>query len=198
MKPKTRYNINLAHRRGVRVYQASPARLAEWFLMYRDTMARHGKTVHRYEHFERFFEAAYQTRVAAVLPGEPPRRHNIRLMLAEQDGQPLAGLVLAVSGSYAIYLYGASTAVRRNAMPTYLLQWKTMQTARHLGARRYDLFGVPPDRRPGHPMHGLLRFKEGFGGSHITRRGCWDYPFDDQRYQVFAGREAADSGYHRS
>ncbi|MDA3950756.1 MAG: peptidoglycan bridge formation glycyltransferase FemA/FemB family protein [Spirochaeta sp.] len=197
MKPKTRYNINLAHRRGVRVYPTSPRRLDEWFQMYRETMARHGKTVHDYEHFEQFFEAAYQSRVAAVLPGEPRRRHNIRLILAEQDGQPLAGMVLAVSGPYAIYLYGASTAIRRNAMPTYLLQWKAMQTARHLGAESYDMFGVPPDRRAGHPMHGLLRFKEGFGGSHITRRGCWDYPLDEQRYPPFAGREAADGGYHR-
>ena len=197
MKPKTRYNINLARRRDVRVYPTSPHRLGEWFQMYRETMERHGKTVHAYEHFAQFFEAAQQTRVAAVRPGEPLRRHNIRLMLAEQEGLPLAGLVLAVSGPYAIYLYGASAALRRNAMPTYLLQWKAMQTARHLGARTYDMFGVPPDRHAGHPMHGLLRFKEGFGGRHITRRGCWDYPLDEQQYQVFAGREAADGGYHR-
>ena len=46
-------------------------------------------------------------------------------------------------------------------------------------------------------MHGLYRFKSGFGGRMVHRQGCWDYPLDEQQYQVFAGREAADGGYHR-
>jgi len=197
MKAKTRYNLRLARRRGVRVYPASPRRLDDWFALYRETMARHGKHEHGKHHFDRFFEAARQTRVAEVLPGAPRRRHNIRLILAEQDRTVVAGMVLAVSGPYAIYLYGASSSRGRSGMPTYLLQWHAMRTARRLGARHYDMFGIPPDRREGHPMHGLLRFKEGFGGYQVTRRGCWDYPFDERAYTVFAGREAADRGYHR-
>jgi lipid II:glycine glycyltransferase (peptidoglycan interpeptide bridge formation enzyme) len=197
MKQKTRYNIGLARRRGVRVHPASPDRLDQWFALYRQTMERHGKTVHRFDHFRRLFEAVRKTSVAAARPGAPIHRHNIRLLLAERDGETLAGMVLAVSGDYAIYLYGASGSQDRRAMPTYLLQWKAMETARRLGARRYDMFGIPPDRREGHPMHGLLRFKEGFGGQHISRRGCWDYPYRMDDYLTFAGREGADKGYHR-
>jgi lipid II:glycine glycyltransferase (peptidoglycan interpeptide bridge formation enzyme) len=196
MKPKTRYNIRLAQRHGVRVVPVSPRRLDEWYAMYRETMRRHGKSVHGYHHFARIFEAADQTVAATIRPGAPRRRHNLRLLMAERNGRPVAGMVLAVSGSYAIYLYGASGATDRRAMPSYLLQWKAIQTARRLGATKYDLFGIPPDSREGHPMHGLLRFKSGFGGDHVTRRGCWDYPFQPERYNVFAGREAADRGYH--
>ncbi|MFP4151339.1 MAG: lipid II:glycine glycyltransferase FemX [Alkalispirochaeta sp.] len=196
MKAKTRYNVGLADRRGVRVFPASPRRLDEWYSLYTETMARHGKCVHHKHHFTKLFEAARQARTAGVLPGTPRKRHNIRLILAEQEDRVVAGMVLAVSGPYAIYLYGASASVGRSAMPTYLLQWQAMRTARRLGAERYDMFGVPPDRREGHPMHGLLRFKEGFGGHHVARRGCWDYPYDERAYSVFAGREAADRGYH--
>lgn len=197
MKPKTRYNIGLAQRRGVRVRSASPRELGLWFGMYRRTMERHGKRVHRFDHFSNLFEAVRQSDVADLYPGAPRKRHNVRLLIAEHDRRPLAGMVLAVSGDYAIYLYGASAATERRLMPSYLLQWEAMRTARRLGARRYDLFGIPGDRRPGHPMHGLLRFKEGFGGVRVSRRGCWDFPLDESAYQAFAAREGADRGYHR-
>jgi len=160
-------------------------------------MKRHGKPVHDKYHFQRFLEAAAQFPHATVQPGEPVHNHNVRLLMAERGGKPLAGMILAVSGDYAVYLYGASSGTHTAAMPAYLLQWEAMQTSRTLGAARYDMFGVPPDRRVGHPMHGLLRFKEGFGGDHVARRGCWDYPFDEARYHALAVREAADGGYHR-
>ncbi|MFO8043380.1 MAG: peptidoglycan bridge formation glycyltransferase FemA/FemB family protein [Alkalispirochaeta sp.] len=197
MKSKTRYNIRLARRRGVRVRAASPRELAEWYHLYARTMERHGKPVHEMYHFSRFLDAARQFPWSAVQPGAPVQDHNVRLLMAEREGEPLAGMILAVSGDYALYLYGASSGTRPAAMPAYLLQWEAMQAARRLGARRYDMFGIPSDRRDGHPMHGLLRFKEGFGGRHVVRRGCWDFPFDESRYHALALREAAEGGYHR-
>jgi lipid II:glycine glycyltransferase (peptidoglycan interpeptide bridge formation enzyme) len=197
MKPKTRYNIRLARRRGVRVRVASPTELDQWYRLYERTMVRHGKPVHERYHFERFLEAAAEYPHAAVRPGAPIQDHNVRLLMAEKEGEPLAGMILAVSGDYALYLYGASSGTQTGAMPAYLLQWEAMQTSRQLGAHRYDLFGIPSDRRRGHPMHGLLRFKEGFGGRHVVRRGCWDFPFDEARYHALSLREAAEGGYHR-
>lgn len=197
MNSKTRYNIRLARRRGVRVRVASPRELPTWYRLYASTMKRHGKSVHERYHFGRFLQAAAQFPRAAVQPGEPVHDHNVRLLMAEKDGAPLAGMILAVSGHYALYLYGASSTVESRAMPTYLLQWEAMKASRSLGASQYDMFGVPSDRRSGHPMHGLLRFKTGFGGYHVARRGCWDFPFDDGRYHALALREAAEGGYHR-
>ncbi|MEX2442094.1 MAG: peptidoglycan bridge formation glycyltransferase FemA/FemB family protein [Alkalispirochaeta sp.] len=197
MKRKTRYNIRLARRRGVRVRVASPRELAEWYRLYVSTMERHGKPVHERYHFARLLDAAAQYPRSAVRPGEPIRDHNVRLLIAEKRSEALAGMILAVSGDYALYLYGASSGSETGAMPAYLLQWEAMKTSRRLGATRYDMFGIPSDRRSGHPMHGLLRFKEGFGGRHVARRGCWDFPFDDARYHALALREAAEGGYHR-
>ncbi len=197
MKGKTRYNIRLARRRGVRVRVASPRELDEWYQLYASTMRRHGKPVHDKYHFDKFLDAAAQFPHSAVRPGEPVHGHNVRLLMAEKDREYLAGMILAVSGDYGLYLYGASSGTSTTAMPAYLLQWEAMLASRNLGAARYDMFGVPSDRREGHPMHGLLRFKEGFGGDHVARRGCWDFPFDDARYHALALREAAEGGYHR-
>jgi lipid II:glycine glycyltransferase (peptidoglycan interpeptide bridge formation enzyme) len=196
MKPRARHNIRVARRRGVRVRLAPPRELRRWYQLYGATMRRHGKRVHEYRNFERLIGAAEEVPAAGAFPGDPPRTHNIRLILAERAGEALAGMVLAVSDDYAIYLYGASSGRDRRTMPTYLLQWEAMRAARRLGARRYDLFGIPADRSEGHPMHGLLRFKEGFGGERVVRRGCWDFPYDRGRYYALVGREAADRVYH--
>ena len=196
MHRKTRYNIRLAARRGVRVRAAGPGELDRWYLLYRETMKRHGTTVYAISHFRELLEAARTDDNASVRPGQPARHHAIRLLFAEHGRRPLAGMVLTVSGDYAIYLFGASGTQGRNLMPAYLLQWEAMRVARSLGARHYDFFGVPSDRKPGHPMHGLLRFKEGFGGRRVIRRGCWDFPLDLSAYRAMSGREAAERGYH--
>lgn len=189
MRPKTRYNIRLAARRGVTVQQESPAALPRWYELYRETMQRKGLTVHEYRHFEALF--------AADQSGEDERA-DLRLLLAYGHGEPLAGMILGLYGDYAVYLYGASSARHRSSMPAYLLQWRAIGEAAAAGCRTYDMYGIPPDESPSHPMHGLLRFKAGFGGSRLTRRGCWDYPFAEEPYREVKGTELADAGYYAS
>lgn len=81
-------------------------------------------------------------------------------------------------------------------MPTYALQWCAMQTARRAGCSEYDLFGVASNADPSHPMHGLYRFKTGFGGQMYHQMGCWDYPLDMDGYRQFAAREMSMPGYY--
>jgi lipid II:glycine glycyltransferase (peptidoglycan interpeptide bridge formation enzyme) len=47
-------------------------------------------------------------------------------------------------------------------------------------------------------MHGLLRFKTGFGGKIVRRRGCWDFPYDRRRYEQLRGVELRRERFHRS
>jgi lipid II:glycine glycyltransferase (peptidoglycan interpeptide bridge formation enzyme) len=76
-----------------------------------------------------------------------------------------------------VYLYGASSNEHRNLMAPYALQWAALRDSRDRGAVEYDLFGIPPTDDPAHPMHGLYRFKTGFGGDRIHRHGAWDRVF---------------------
>jgi lipid II:glycine glycyltransferase (peptidoglycan interpeptide bridge formation enzyme) len=61
-------------------------------------------------------------------------------------------------------------------MPNYALQWRAIEDAVGSGCAWYDMFGIPPADDPSHPMHGLYRFKTGFGGSIVHRLGAWDAP----------------------
>ena len=55
---------------------------------------------------------------------------------------------------------------------------------------------VAPKADPSHPMHGLYRFKTGFGGQMYHQMGCWDYPLDMDGYRQFAAREMSLPGYY--
>jgi lipid II:glycine glycyltransferase (peptidoglycan interpeptide bridge formation enzyme) len=187
MRPKTRYNIRLAARRGVETRVAPESELPRWYELYEQTMRRKGLTVHDYRYFGELFAAEHD---------EVAGRPKLYLIMAEKESRPLAGMILAVHDSYAVYLYGASSEHSRRDMASYRLQWRAIEVARSQACRCYDLFGIPSDTHTQHPMHGLLFFKRGFGGEHIVRRGCWDYPLRPEEYAELRGREPAGPGYY--
>ncbi|MFO8085300.1 MAG: peptidoglycan bridge formation glycyltransferase FemA/FemB family protein [Desulfobacterales bacterium] len=187
MKPKTRYNIRLSLRKGVRVRNAGMEELPVWYDLYRQTACRNGICLHNIDHFKASLEAR------AINP-----ETRIHMLLAEIGNKPLAGMFLAISGERATYLYGASSSANRKLMGTYALQWEAINIARQAGCREYDFFGISPTPNPSHPMYGLYRFKSGFGGKILHRQGCWDYALDSKRYEGYRAQELAAEGYHLS
>lgn len=183
MKPKTRYNIRLSERKGVRVRSGRISDMGLWQKLYDETARRNGIVGHE----GRFFGA---------LLGEGRQDASVRLLVAEKDGKPLAAMFLSVSADRATYLYGASSGEDRNLMAPYALQWNALKLARDLGCTHYDLFGVSPKPDPEHPLYGLFLFKSGFGGSLLHRQGAWDYPYDVEAYAVYIARESASRGFH--
>jgi len=173
MKPKWRYNIGLAEKRGVAVTQRGEQGIDLFYRLLAETAERDGIAVHHIEYYRTLFEEC----------------RDLRLYTAEHEGDVLAAIVVLFRGKQATYLYGASANVKRNLMAPYALQWKAMQDAREYGCAVYDLFGIPPNEDPHHPMAGLYRFKTGFGGAIIHRPGSWDYPCQPALYALFSGAE---------
>lgn len=188
MKPKTRYNIRLAARRGVSVRRGGPEDLGLWMGLYAQTARRKGIHPHGSEHFSAIFDE---------LGHVEHKKATIRMLVAERDGEPLAAMFMSVSADLASYLYGASSDAGRDCMGPYALQWEAMRAAKAEGCSAYDLFGVPPRPDPSHPMHGLYAFKAGFGGRMLHRQGAWDYAYDRRAYELLAAREATELGYHQ-
>ena len=114
---------------------------------------------------------------------------SLILYTAEHENDVLAAIIVLYRGKHATYLYGASSNNKRNLMAPYALQWRVMQDAKIYGCTQYDLFGIPPDENPDHPMAGLYRFKTGFGGKIIHRPGSWDYPYKPLLYFLFSTAE---------
>jgi len=188
MKQKTRYNIRLARKRNITVDEIGEKGLNEWYELYSDTMNRKGITVHPKQYFENLF---------SLSKTKKPYGTNIRLFMAYRGKTPVSGIIVGVQNNYAVYLYGGSNTEYRRHMPGYLLQWEAMRRTSISGCTQYDMFGIPPTGDKSHPMHGLYRFKTGFGGRFVHRRGCWDYPFHPDKYRNFQSQEAIHSGYFK-
>jgi lipid II:glycine glycyltransferase (peptidoglycan interpeptide bridge formation enzyme) len=188
MKPKTRYNIRLSHRRGVEVRELGMKGLGIWWKLYTQTAERNGLHVSDLSCFRSILASKMECEDEDI---------NARLLCAYLDGEPLAAVFLVKSAYRATYLYGASSSSHRDAMPAYALQWEAIRRAKAAGCIEYDMFGVAPNDDPAHPMHGLYRFKKGFGGSMLHQLGCWDYPLDAKAYACFAAREMSAAGYYR-
>jgi len=187
MKPKTRYNINLANRKGVTIKSLGMESLPVWYELYKETAQRNNFILGDINYFRIVL-------TAKANDTESPAQ--VYLLVAEVDETPLAAMFLVVSGNRGTYLYGASATQNRNYMATYALQWKAMQMAKDFGCVEYDFFGVSPTADPSHPMYGLYRFKSGFGGEIYHRLGCWDYPLDKQKYNIYSSMEFKNQSYH--
>ncbi len=185
MKQKTRYNIRLAERKGVRVRAWDD--LASFHEMLQRTGRRDGFGVHAPQYYRRAYELFHPSGMC-------------ELWVAEHSGHPLAALMVFARGRRAWYVYGASTDEQRHLMPTYLLQWQAMRWARARGAQEYDLWGVPDEdeaaleaqferRRDG--LWGVYRFKRGFGGRLRRAQPALDRvyrPLWYRLYLLYAGR----------
>ena len=187
MHAKTRYNINLAARKGVVVRSLGMESLDVWYALYQETAIRNRIVINDMKYFEAVLKARSEDCMA---PAE------VLLLVAEVDQQPLAAMFLIISGHRGSYLYGASSSQKRNFMATYALQWEAMKIAKARGCTEYDMFGVSPNADPSHPMYGLYKFKSGFGGEIFHGLGCWDYPLDHDKYNLYKSMEMKTQGFH--
>jgi lipid II:glycine glycyltransferase (peptidoglycan interpeptide bridge formation enzyme) len=184
MKPKCRYNIGLAQKRGVVVCDCGAGgELEVFYRLLTETARRDSIAIHSIEYYRALFEECQKESGRAV-PAQ------LRLYTARHENDDLAAIAALFRGKQATYLYGASSNIKRNLMAPYALQWKAMQDAKAFGCTVYDLFGIPPDESPGHPMTGLYRFKTGFGGKIARRPGSWDYPYKPITRALFKSAES--------
>jgi len=180
MKPKCRYNIGLAEKRGVVVCEQENIEI--FYRLLKETAQRDGIAVHNIEYYRALFDESREK-------SSPTNPTQLRLYIARHENDDLAAIMALFRGKQATYLYGASSNIKRNLMAPHALQWKAMQDAKAFGCTVYDLFGIPPDESPGHPMAGLYRFKTGFGGSIVHRPGSWDYPYKPVLHTLFKNAE---------
>ncbi|MDP2934721.1 MAG: peptidoglycan bridge formation glycyltransferase FemA/FemB family protein, partial [bacterium] len=165
MHPKTRYNIQLAQRKGVK-FQASIPRIQNfkdfWRLM-EETTKRDGFHSHPKEYYRKLLE----------IPG-------VELFVAEHDGKIIAANIVVFYDKQAIYLHGASNYEQRNLMAAPLLQWEQIKEAKKRGCVEYDFWGVDEQKWPG-----VTRFKKSFNGKEIEYPGAYDLIFQPMWYEVY-------------
>jgi len=186
MKPKTRYNIRLAERRGVAVRPAAGSEeVARFYDLLLETARRDAFGVHTLAYYQAFYRLFNESGQAG-------------LFFAEREGELLGSLWATAYGPEAIYMYGASRTSGQQHMASYLLQWEAMRWAKEKGCTRYDLWGIPdavaasqderedlPQKNVRDGLWGVYRFKQGFGGRLLRTVGAYDLPYHLWMYRGY-------------
>ena len=142
---KTRYNIRVAEKKGVKVrYSRDEKDLKTFYNLMKVTAERDGIAVRDYNYYKR------------VIDSFPEK--NARIYLAEYNNEALSAAIAINYGKIVEYLYGASSNEKRNLMPNYLMQQNMIRWAIETNCKRYNFGGILNITKD----NGLFRFKDGF------------------------------------
>ena len=110
------------------------------------------------------FETTVDVKEFERIQASLPDSQRMRILICEQNGVPVAGMVTSAMGDSGIYLLGATSDDGLNSKGAYLLQWTTIQWLKENGYKFYDLGGIDPDGNPG-----VYSFKKGFSGADVSQ-----------------------------
>jgi len=171
MSQKTRYNLRLAERKGVKIsnfqFPISKNNVDIFYDLIQQTAERDNINI-----FSKYY---YQELLRITDYGL-----RIILFIAQHEETPLASIIVICFGNTATYFYGASSNEKRNLMPNYLIQWGAIKWAKNNNYKYYDFWGVDEDK-----WVGVTRFKKGFGGQEINFIGTFDYVLNKKWYNIF-------------
>jgi lipid II:glycine glycyltransferase (peptidoglycan interpeptide bridge formation enzyme) len=194
MRSTTRNCIRRAYRSDIDFAIKGPEAVPDWYRLYSETARRKNFFYEKEEYFYRLFShntvrspplnelPSHEKIIPLDAPAPVPQFY---IMTAEKDKKIISGIVIALSGHNAYYMYAGSSLKQRELMPNYGLQWEAVRFARSRGCTSYDLMGIPPDNNASDPMAGLYIFKTGFGGDKIRFAGTWDFIYDEDSYNYF-------------
>ncbi len=172
MKPKTRYNIRLAQRKGVSVREMSNDEGLETFIsLYFDTCRRQ----HYYGHTPAYHRTTW----------ESTRSSMGHILIAYHEDKPLAAYELFLFHNVWYYPYGGSSPEYRNIMAPNLLMWEAIRLGKHLGAASFDMWGSDSPYGNDPSYAGFTRFKEGYGTKYMKMVGSLDLVIKPALYSIY-------------
>jgi lipid II:glycine glycyltransferase (peptidoglycan interpeptide bridge formation enzyme) len=186
MHPKTRYNIKVAEKSGIKIKsQQQIDSIKEGseniFKPLLDAAKRAGirsLPASYYQAIADFFCVNVTEAFAA-----PAKSITAKVYTAWHEDNLLATNLMLYYNETAIYLFGGSSNIKRNLMAPYLLHWQAIQDAKNAGFKKYDFWGV--EENPNHAWAGISRFKFGFGGEVKNYAGTQDYVCNKAWYNIY-------------
>jgi lipid II:glycine glycyltransferase (peptidoglycan interpeptide bridge formation enzyme) len=192
MKSKTRYNINLAEKKGVslritNLYEYTNSNDVDRFVeLVKITAKRNKITSHPENYYRKMLE---------VIPSD-----ILKLYVAEYENKIIAANLVIFYGDTATYLHGATDDEYRNVMAPYLLQWQAIKDAKKMGYRFYDFGGISTNYLPTgqagesdtniritNNWSGITKFKTGFTPTTepVKFPGSFDLVINTPKYFIY-------------
>ncbi len=174
MHQKTRYNLRLAQKKGVKIVEdSSEAGFEEYWRLTEETTKRQGF----YSHTKSYHRKMWQTMIV---------NGSGHLLKAVYEGKVLTTWVIFELNGVLYYPYGASSNEHREVMANNLMMWEVIRLGKRLGCSTFDMWGsLGPEPDMTDPWYGFHRFKQGYGGELIEFVGSYDLVVSPGLYALY-------------
>jgi len=137
MKPKTRYNIRLAEKKGVVVKEDNSDAAFEAFQRLTEETT---KRQHFYAHDRKYRKLMWQTMREAGIARMLVARLKEEGRRKKEEGILVTWIIFIFNG-VGYYPYGASSQEYRELMASNLVAWRALQLAKFAGCKKFDFWG---------------------------------------------------------
>lgn len=174
MHQKTRYNLRLAEKRGVKIIEDNSENgfLDYWSLM-EETTKRQGFYAHTKSYHEKMWNEMKNSGMG-------------HLFKAVYEGKVLTTWILFVLNGVLYYPYGASSNENREVMASNLMMWEAIRFGKKNKCKLMDMWGsMGPEPDEKDPWYGFHRFKQGYGPELVEFVGTYDLVINKGLYKVY-------------
>ncbi len=162
---KTRYNIRLAQKHGVKVKIDNSDQAFEKYLELTDeTNKRQGF----YSHTHRYHRLMWKQLKGKVA----------NILTAKYNNEIISTWVLFNNNKFLYYPYGASTDKYKEVMANNLMMWEAIRFGKSKKLKTFDLWGKEEGK-------GFTRFKEGYNPEVVEFVGSWDLIINKPLYYLY-------------
>ena len=182
MHPKTRYNIGLAEKKGVKIEIVK-----DNFVLLRGISRREKK------YFETFFSLLSETAKRDNFNLHPKayyqnvfttlEKNNAFLIVARYGKKTLLVNLILLFGETAYFLFGGSSGEYKNLMSSHLAQWETIKEVKKRGFAVYNFGGVDGGEQKN--LGGVSFFKKRFGGQLLEYSDSYDLVIKSFWYRLY-------------
>lgn len=171
---KTRYNVRLAVKKGVEVYEnTSQEGMEQYIEILQETTKRQGFYAHTPDYFRKMWD---------TLGGSG----MLRIFNAVYEDTVLVSWIMFIFNNTLYYPYGASRDLHRNVMASNLIMWEMIKLGKREGCTSFDMWGsLGPEPKKSDPWYGFHKFKKGYGGDLVEFVGTYDLVLDPSLYKLF-------------
>lgn len=182
MHSKTRYNIRLADRKGVKITQDESEKAFErYWELTTETTTRQKFYAHTKTYHENMWETLKSSSEKINV-----NKLSAHLFTATYNKKILTTWVLFTFKDTLYYPYGASSSEHREVMASNLIMWEAILFGKKHGFKKFDMWGALSDNpNTKDAWYGFHRFKSGYGPEHVEFVGSFDLICNPLLYQGY-------------
>lgn len=174
MHQKTRYNLRLAEKRGVKIVEDNSEQgFEEYWKLMEETTKRQGFFAHSKNYHRKMWQTMTESGIG-------------HLFKAIFEGKTLTTWMVFVLNGTIYYPYGASGNEHREVMASNLMMWEVIRFGKKQGCHLFDMWGsLGPEPDENDSWYGFHKFKQGYGAELVEFLGSFDLIINPLLYKIY-------------